>query len=277
MKPLPLTIAFTLALAGAAPAFSLSMLVDFGPVATGTESAKLNSPGHASGDVSALETSWNQVQTADVASGLVFADGSAANGVGIDIGTETTSSSNVIGFATQPTSSLLGNNGAYSTGVYGSADAPARDFIFNSFNSEPWAIGLKVTGLAAGTYKVYVTGANVNGASAGTMNFFADALAFGAASYDFSAVPGVVATNLSSESATWSAGVNYAVMTVSISEGQALALAASGTGTSSGGRGFLNSLEIVRVSSIPEPGAYATILGGLALAGCVAARRGGRA
>lgn len=277
MKPLPLTLAFTLSLAGATPAFPLSILVDFGPIAAGTGSAKLNSPGHATGDVSASETIWNQVQTADVASGLVFSDGSAATGVGIDIGTETTSTSNVIGFATQPTSSLLGNNGAYSTGIYGSADAPARDFIFNSFNSEPWAIGLKVTGLAAGTYKVYVSGANVNGASAGTMNFFADAVAVGAGTFDFSAAPTGAATNLSSAAASWLVDVNYSVLTISISEGQDLALAASGTGTSSGGRGFLNSLEIVRVSSIPEPGTYAVILGGLALAGCVAVRREGRA
>lgn len=250
-----------------------SLLFDFGPTAATAAAAKTNSPGHASGAVVATDTRWNQVQTADVASGLRFGDDSTADGVAIDIGVETTSTSNIIDFSVQPTSTLQGSNGSYSTGIYNPSDSPARDFIFNSFNNEPWAIGVKVTGLAAGVYNVYVSGANTNAAAAGTMNFFASPVAGGATSFDFAALTGASATNLSSGAATWTEGVNYVVFSVSITSGDALALAASGTGASSGGRGFLNSLEVVRVGNIPEPGAFAGVAGAAALAAVMVGRR----
>lgn len=270
MNTPPRPFVLCLFLCATAPTFAQSMLFDFGSTAATSSAARLNSPGHAAGDVSASETTWNQVQTADISSGLKFSDGTAATGVGIDLGTETTSTSNIIGFLTQPNSSLQGTNPSYATGIYDPSDSPARDFIYNSANNEPWAIGLKLTGLEAGVYRIYINGANVHGASAGTMNFYASTLASGATTYDFSGATTLAATNLSSGASSWTAGVNYVVFSVTLTAGQDLAIAASGEGTSSGGRGFLNSLELVRVGNIPEPGAFAVLAGACALlaAGC---------
>lgn len=274
MKKLPLAIAFAAGLAVSPTAFSQSIFFDFGPNLPNSGAAQINSPGHAVGAALATETRWNQVQVADVSSGLRYSDNTLATGVGINIGVESTSTSNIIDFSLQPTSTSQGTHPSYSTGIYNPADSPSRDFIFNSFNSEPWAIGVKVTGLPAGTYLIYVSGANTNAPEAPAMNFYAAGIAGGAATFDFGALSGASASNLSSGAASWTEGVNYAVLSVSITAGQDLALAASGTGVTNGGRGFLNSLQIV---PIPEPGAYGAITGALALAGCVMVRRGKRA
>jgi hypothetical protein len=274
MKSLPLALLVIAELGSFAVVSAQSVLFDFGPTAITTGSSKINSPGHATGDVPAIQVTWNQIGTTDVSSGLKFGDNTAATGVAIDLGVETNSTSNIIGFSTQPNSSLQGNNGSYSAGIY-TSDAPARDFIFNSANNEPWAIGARVIGLSQGVYNVYISGANTNSSAAGTMNFFAASVATGATTFDFNSAPTTSATNDPSGAASWTQGVNYAVFSVSVTSLQDLAIAVSGTGTGSGGRGFLNSLEVVRVgdiSSVPEPASFAAIVG-LAATGIIWRRR----
>ncbi|MFH1496406.1 MAG: hypothetical protein ABII82_01150 [Verrucomicrobiota bacterium] len=214
---------------------------------------------------------------ADVASGLKYGDNSAATDVAIDLGVETGDATNIIGFSNNPTSSLQGNNAAYNAGIYVS-DAPARDFIFVT-GTNPIAIGARVSGLSEGVYNVYISGANTNAAAAGTMNFFAASVGTGASTFDFISAGTASATNNPAGGAAWSAGVNYVLFSISITATQDLVIAASGTGASSGGRGFLNSLEVVRVgdlTGIPEPGAFAAIAGFFALGACCL-RRGRKA
>jgi len=263
MKNLPLVFLVVAALGSVSSVPAQSLLFDFGPTAITTGSSKINSPGHVSAGISSSEITWNQIGTSDVSSGLKYGNNVDATGVAIDLGVETTSASNIIGFTSQPSNMLQGNNSAYSAGIYAS-DAPARDFIYNSANNEPWAIGTRISGLSAGVYNVYISGANTNAGDAGTMNFFAGSVGAGATTFDFNAVSTASATNAPSGSSSWSEGVNYVVFSISITAVQDLAIAVSGTGTGSGGRGFLNSLELVRtgdISSVPEPSVFAGIAG----------------
>lgn len=276
MKTLPLALLLCTGLGSVSVTSAQSLLFDFGPTAITSGSSKLSSPGHVSGDVTGGEITWNQIGITDVTSGLKFGDNSAATGVGIDLGIETGDATNIIGFSSNPTSSLQGNNAAYNAGIYVS-DAPARDFIFVT-GTNPIAIGARVSGLTEGVYNVYISGANTNASAAGTMNFYAAVVGSGATTFDFNSASTASATNDPTGGASWTAGVNYVMYSVSITATQNLVIAASGTGATSGGRGFLNSLEVVRVgdiTNIPEPGTFAGLAGLIALGACCL-RRGRR-
>jgi hypothetical protein len=78
----------------------------------------------------------------------------------------------------------------------------------------------------------------------------------------------------SSFTGSWVEGSNYIKLSVSITSGDFLNLAIAGGGSEN--RGFLNSVQIVNTTPVPEPSAFAA-LAGLGALGLVAVRRRRRA
>src|SRR5690606_18582544 len=131
-------------------------------------------------------------------------------------------------------------------------------------------------GLAVGTYDIYVTARNTNTgqqANNGYTQTIYAGIGTDSASFDFSGYAAnsaslVYASNQNPESylnSAWVEGQNYVKLSVSItSVDQYLNIAVQGLNSGGGSadtRGFLNSIQIVNTSQIPEPSAFAAIAG----------------
>ena len=258
-----LSVLAVLGLSSAASQAAVLML-DFGPT-TASGANLVNSPYHAS-DLSFTGSNWNKIQTTDVGSGLSYADGTAATGVSLDLGSAGASSS-TISLTTAPSNS--GALGSLSnTGVYAGTSV-GTDGIWNgSSASGQRYVGFQLGGLSAGTYDVYVASRNTSasvaygqtvylGASSSAGNFDATTLSLSQS---------VSYTGASDDISAWADNGNYLKFTITLGASQYLNLGVTGTGGEL--RGFLNSVQIV---AVPEPGAL-TLLG-LAGAVCVLRRR----
>lgn len=238
------------------PMRAASLLLDFGPTTVSSD-ALTNSPGHATGAVSASETTWNKVTGADVGSGLLYGNGSGASGVSLNLGLETTIGNNILDFAAaNDFKDLTGTRAAqlgldYSNAA-GTNAAAAKDGLFRngtSNGSQSAAIGLRIDGLAVGMYTIYLVGRNTNATAAAGTVFYASVGAT-ANTFNFSSLAGAVLSNAFTESNdAWIAGNQYNTRTVTITEaGQSMYIAVEGYSVDY--RGFMNSVEIV---SVPEP------------------------
>jgi hypothetical protein len=223
-----------------------------------------NSPGYASGAwTSQATTTWNPVGDADIASGVKYYDGSTATGVAIGLAGATTSVSGgnpatiTFGGSSLPNGgkSISNGPGVYATGT------PANGVTFESGGSGFTAAGVNVSGLAAGTYSVYVVSVNyfaVNSTSEPADVWInATTVATDPTSTAYAIPPlsnGLVDPNTAGATSTWTQNTNFVETTVTISASTpALTIVAEGAGV--GGaetRGFLNSVEIVPLS-VPEP------------------------
>lgn len=258
----------TLAMAAESPAAAL--LLDFGPTTILTPYFTA-SPGYAAGDVTPTPPKWNTIGTADVAAGLLWSDNTAATGVALDLtaATGTTSAGPAtitFGGAVQPSTStgLGGGTGINSAGSVYYSTSPGKDGILTGSGTTTYtAIGARISGLANGDYRVYVTSrnTNLNSAAASTASV---AATDGAQTYT---IP--TRTTVSNVAMTsWIEGDNYLLATVTISDANPyLTIVTQGASSASDKRGFLNTLEIV---SVPEPSMVALVLLG---AGLVATRR----
>lgn len=234
-----------------------------------------NSPYHTA-NPGFTDTTWNNVSNSDVASGLLWADGSAASGVGFDLGLADLDVSTTVNLSTAVGSaSNLG--GAANTGVY-SGNSIGTGGIFSGSSADRLQVGLQVTGLSAGIYEVFVTGRNTNSGGDGDLlySYYASEGTAGN-NFDFSgyASGSVTFTSQTDAVSSWvetgNANANYAKFTVTIASGEAINIVSNGDGGKGGdaNRGFLNSVQI---SAIPEPHTWAMIFGTLAF-GIVLIRR----
>ena len=275
MKPFFATACLAGALAFALPASAQVLMLDFGPTTTSGTSLT-NSPYH-SANSSFTDTTWNKRGTADATSGLLWSNGVAATGVSINLGATTSDASRTIGLANTPSNGTSLTGSAMTTGVYADS-SPARDGIFTGTSSgNIRAVGLQVSGLAPGTYDIYMTGRNTNTNGGHIQNFYAgkaassgdftftDAGTFASKSITYFASP-------TTQNNAWSETTlaNYAKFSVTLTTGAVLQLSAfGGTGDS---RGFLNAVQIVNTSTIPEPAA-AGLLAGVATIAIATLRR----
>lgn len=242
------------------------LLLDFGPTdATGTNLT--NSPYHTVSG-STTNTTWNKVGTDWAgASPVVWGDGTAATGVTLDIGANT-SATTLVDMDLTPSGSLVGtavNAGVYA-GVVDNASV-GKDGIFTGASSGSGrSVGMRLAGLAAGTYEVYVLARQTNIASSTqTAYVSASSLALNVNNeFDYN---GYASQTVSFSSATahttaWEEGSNYMKFTVNLTEGQFLNVAV--TGGAGDARGFLNAVQIV---AVPEAnaGALALAIGGMFL------------
>ena len=269
-----LALGVCLSLAGPLPRLSASVLMfDFGPtVVTGADRSV--SPYHTA-QTAFADTTWNQVQTTAISSGLLYSDGTAATGVSVSVGrSSTTLGWQTLTFAGAPTSAALASS--TNTGVFAGTSVGRDGINYGASASTSSVVGASVGGLAAGTYDVYIVGYNTNmtAAAAADMGFWALATA-GTANLDttsYLSSPQAASTN--SVTGSWIEGSNYVKLSVTLAASQYLTIFSSGT-TTDEMRGFLNSIQIVSTSAIPEPATTALLIGtaGLALAGFVRRRR----
>lgn len=228
------------------------------------------------------DTTWNNVSNSDVASGLLWADGTSATGIGFDLGVANRALNGAAGTTVDLTTSVttandLGSN--TNIDVY-LGNSVGTGGIYSGTTSSRLQVGLQVTGLDAGIYEVYVTGRNTNAGTGSDLpyTYYASSGVAGA-NFDYSGYDSASLSfiGVNSSSSAWvetgNTGANYAKFTISLSAGEALNIVSDGDGgtTSSGAanRGFLNSVQIV---AVPEPQTITVMLGGLAF-GFVLIRR----
>jgi len=142
----------------------------------------------------------------------------------------------------------------------------AQDGIFKSGatgGSTTSSVGVRVDGLAAGTYTVYGVLRNTNATNNTSPEALYTAAAAPATTFAFSALtPANVANSEASGNNTWIAGDQYATSTVSLTAGQSLFVIANGAAGSAETRGMLDSVQIV---AVPEPGTGLLALAGIAI------------
>ncbi len=294
-KILPLVSA-CLALSGGF-ASAVSLMLDFGnpdPTATGNN---INagpdasgiyltlSPGHALGTVPAGHTSWNTITTSSPRTDLVYGDGSEATGITLTLGQEASNGSGTISYSTGISSlALTGSGGGtsgrqallhpavdgnYGISIYGdtraNSTAVGRDAFFGGGTSGTasvagtgTAVGLRVDGLAAGEYRVYVMARNTNSNDTGdrSMNIYATNGA-SSGTFDFSSLFHAQQANTTyltgdytGQHAQFAEGENFVGIDVTIGDGESIFLAVDGANINLEARGFLNMVQIV---PIPEP------------------------
>ncbi len=242
-----------------------AIMLDFGPTTVVTADAA-NSPWHSVAPSGG--TTWNKVSNtgnadytavADIsAGGLSFADGTTATGIAVNLGV---ASGTNVNLATQPTrnSALAGN---LNSGIYAGTSV-GRDGVFAGSQV---ATGVQVTGLAAGTYDIYVTARNTSFGGAYKQIGYAGVGTVGDFDYATYTTQTLSYTNATAPS-TWVAGETYMKFTITVAEGQGLNIAVMGESSGNPDRGIINSIQIV---SVPE--VSSALLGGLAF-GAVAIRR----
>ncbi|AHF90546.1 glycosyltransferase family 1 [Opitutaceae bacterium TAV5] len=250
-------------------AHAQTLFLDFGPTAASGEWLT-NSPYHTA-NPGATASAWNTVGNTDTGT-LVLADGSAATGVSLNIGSTRTAAGATLNLDTSPSSSSALGGQINSGNIYGGSSV-GKDAIFDAAaNATTWtATGFQLTGLEAGTYDIYVTARNTSGASSNayTQTIYAGA---GAEVGDFALSP-LQQQTLSYATghpytSAWVEGENYVKLTVVLSAGEVLNLAVAGSSAteySPERRGFLNSVQIVQTSAIPEPSTVALLVGGAAI------------
>ena len=249
MKRILLSLIFLIPLCSSQAA---SLLLDFGATTVASTEATLDM-GHFSGAVPTNQVSWNKIVNADNSS-LVFADGTTAAGVSLTVGRSDFGVSNAIDFNNKSiTSSALG--GSLIMGIYTNT-SPMKDGIFATGTTTVFTnvVGIRVNGLAAGTYTLYIAGRNTSTAATAGQEFFAGN-GPSATSFSFStnnpfaieantaSTPGGILNANDAIQNTFAYGDNCTTITITLNSGDSLYLAATGIATNEA-RGFLNCVAI---------------------------------
>lgn len=244
----------------AEPASAAVYLINFGYGGSATnipttDAEKKNSPYHTE-TPAFTDTAWNNLTTAD-ATGLIDSGG-AISSVGINLGIAGSTGSKVINLSTQPSGQAALTGTSVNSGVY-AGNSIGRYGIFsnstaNNVDSNRIALGVQISGLAAGTYDIYTLTRNTN--TIGGQTF---AVHLGTSStagdFDFSGYSNESITMSTGATEAWADNSNYLKQTITIAAGQFLNIAVDGTATQT--RGFLNALQIV---AVPEPSSLLLIL-----------------
>jgi hypothetical protein len=236
-----------------------TLMFDFGPTVPDSTEDLTNSPYHTvNGDFK--DTSWNIIGTGGGSPGgtHVYSDGTAATGITLYRGTLVTDDTDV-NFGNINWQGSIGNSlTGGGTGIL-SGSSVGRDGIYGPLVTDAM-VGVKVQGLALGTYDVYVVGWNtagsdprsfyigltVNGNTVPDGGRYMDPTGFASAS-----VTNDIALNITN----WVQGENYAKFTITTTEETPAIAILSGVGT--GSRAYLNAIQIV---AVPEPGAAVLFL-----------------
>lgn len=202
-------------------------------------------------------SSWNNLP-ADAGSGLLWSNGASATGVSVDLGASgngfSAGTSN-LNFATAPSTTA---GLAFSTlAANGTAQ---KDSIFAGASGQNTAVGLRIGGLNAGVYNVYVTGFNSAAQALGrTHRFWAGSTPAATTLFavsDLTVANGFLLETIdNSQQTSWVEGVNYSQMQVTLDAGEYLTVVSNGTG----GGDFRGFLPIVQIESVPEPSPCALI------------------
>ncbi len=240
--------------ASCTPVFGSSdavLMLDFGPTEATGES-KTNSPYHSENE-SFKESHWNTIDLANVASGLVFANGQPAEGVSITWGASVQSSQ--VDFSQGPTSSseLGAAIDITMNGSVFSGSSVGKDGVFTPKPLGNNLVGIKIGGLDAGRYEVYVVGLNTsNGTRSQSPCIFYAAATPEIGTFDTADLEPSATALLNREGTLkWIEGASYVKMTVELEAGNDLVIVAGSLGPDQGGtesRGFLNAVQVVPVA-----------------------------
>lgn len=286
---------WSLAIAASLPASAANLMLNFRSTSTNaaasgdvTAAYQTLSPAHDDGSIPLAQTTWNNFSSTAASGSLNYADGSAATGVTLTFGSERVANSGSIDYSyvtginisalygtgggTAGQQSLTGNPASiYGNGNNSSNSAPARAGWLGATNS---AIGMRLDGLAAGDYRIYVMARNTNSnaTTAGPIFLYATTGA-SSSTFAFSSLTSTTEANTTYPNSNPTAynafdeGVNYVAIDVTVTAGQSIFLASDGSATGET-RGFLNMVQIV---AIPEPSV--PLLAGLGLLALARRRR----
>ncbi len=269
-------------LVSAATASAASLMFDFGPTTVAAPFLEL-SPGHDAGAIPSGETTWNNVSSAVPPATLVNSDNSATV-VTLTLGQEVVGGpAGIIDYSTAIANvGLAGTGGGTTTNrsllttdsIYGSdttSTAVGRDGFFGGGTQTGTGVaaGLRVNGLTAGDYFVFVMARNTNSnALAVPMNVYAVS-GTSASTFDFNSLTpqtqantGYLLANYTDQFTNFTEGENFVRFTVRVAAGAAMFVAVDGANQSVERRGFVNMVQIVPV---PEPST--ALLGALGLMG----------
>jgi hypothetical protein len=281
MKTLPLAL-FTAAICSSGSLSAASLMLNFRSTSTNTAASGdvagtyLGlSPAQDDDSILSTETSWNNFSTTGASTSLNYSDGTAATGVTLTFGTESAAGNNTIDLGTVASINLtaLYGSGGGTTGkqaltgnaasIYGNGNNSANSaagragWLGGGTSAAGNALGLRVDGLTAGEYRIYVMARNTNSnAAAAPVNIYSTAGAL-SSTFSFSALAAHIQSNavFPSTSPTsyneFVGGENFVSFNVIVGAGESLFLASDG-GSASETRGFLNMVQIV---AIPEPSA----------------------
>lgn len=265
MKNLITTVSTLVLLVGSLNAQVLQL--DFGPTVA-TDDSRLNSPYHTVNQ-SFTDTDWVQLTNGTPAP-IEF------NGTTLTLDLGAASNSTTLNLATNPSgNSALGSlsqDGAYA------GTSPGRDGIFhggNATSGSATAVGLQISGLAIGTYDIYIASRNTSSNANYVQNLYVGTTsATGNFSFGSYATQQLSYANPSDKEDSWVLGDNYGKFSISITAvNSVLNLAVMGLDGTGEERAFLNAVQIV---AIPEPSTTAILVGaaGLALAASRRTRHG---
>lgn len=278
------------ALALTSTGFAQSLMLNFTNSSSVGDPYLTLSPAHEVGGLSTTETTWNNFTSAATASSLLYGDGSAATGITVTFGNESSAGSGTLNFADQSqirTNVALGTGGAVSgkqrliggqveaggaptstSSIYGQDTSSTAAARYGWLGQSNTAIGLRIDGLVAGDYVVYVMARNTNsngeqvpidiyskvGNAASTLEFISAS----------SPLTKVTQSNLGYANNSpnayndFVAGETYVALTFTIGSGESLYLISDG-GSAGELRGFLNSVQIV---AVPEPAEVSLLIAG---------------
>ncbi len=252
-----------LALGLAFPLGAQVLMLDFGGTAV-TNASRTNSPYHTANG-SFTDTTWNsQGQGND--NTLTWSDSTTATGLSYTA-FKNNSSGQTAMVAGGWSASFSGS--AVNTGIYATPSVGLDGYMMSTTLTDARAIGIQVSGLAHGTYDIYIAGRNTNySASAYTVNYYASAASatgnFNFGTYDSESV--TYAAGTTDKTSSWSfdpnnaSESNYVKLTVSITAANPyLNIATMGEVGSGMAQGVFNSIQIV--TAIPEPSSYALLAG----------------
>lgn len=228
------------------------LMLDFGPTEA-TGASLTNSPYHAVNE-SFKDGHWNTIGLSNVSSGLVYSNGDVAAGTTLTLGSSV--GSTLVDFSQTPAnSSELGAavDIHSDTNVFAGTSV-GKDGIFTASPLGNNLVGIKVGGLPAGRYEIYVIGANTsNGLGHQSPTAFYVAATGDVSTFEIGGLQPSATSLLTPMAAqSWIEGASYAKITIDLSEGECLLLVADGVGRHGGGsedRGFLNAVQIVAVPS----------------------------
>jgi hypothetical protein len=225
---------------------------------SGADPEAQESPGIQVGTVAG--TTWNEIDTGF--ENTIVDDTGASTGASVDVGVTT---GTILDYAVDPTFHDLGSK--FDGGIYA---GNARSAIFSGGGDSDSKSGIRVAGLDAGLYTIYVTAKNTNNDGekngADAYDIFYGTVDNASGNTDFSAFDTASMSNASTDwngsqapdPTTWIAGDNYVAFDVDVAAGQDLVIVSDGL-TDGEDRGFLNTVEIV-----PEPATMSLLaIGGL--------------
>ncbi|MGE9267089.1 MAG: hypothetical protein ACQKBY_03240 [Verrucomicrobiales bacterium] len=262
----PLLLSFCLVLASSLSLRAAVLQIDPGTQTGSTVVNNATAPYAIAGD-----STWNQ--GGNTISTTLYADGSPS-GTAVAMGKATFETTTTLSFT-----GGLSTLGGTGTGTLFTGN-PAQNSVFSGgSNVQDGIVGMRISGLAAGEYDIYVAGVYLGTATerrVGGSTPAAQAVwAFGGAnvaSLDYNTVDQTVSgTGIASQSAfdilentnanTWTQGDNYARGTVTLAAGEDLYILTSGdrnaTGISNNEyRGWMNLVQVV---GVPEPASSALL------------------